>query len=70
MFCILHFLAFSFHCQFTMNVSSEDFFMNGMIQDREGFLVYVTNYGVGIIKTKPHWPLYLVYLLGASLNQP
>jgi hypothetical protein len=53
-----------------MNVSSEDFFMNGMIQDREGFLVYVTNYGVGIIKTKPHWPLYLAYLLGASLNQP
>lgn len=70
MFCILHFLAFSFHCQFTMNMSSEDFFMNGMIQDREGFLVYVINYGVGIIKTKPHWPLYLAYLLGASLNQP
>jgi len=53
-----------------MNMSSEDFFMNGMIQDREGFLVYVINYGVGIIKTKPHWPLYLAYLLGASLNQP
>jgi len=69
-FCILHFLAFSFHCQSTMNVSSEDLFMNGMIEDGEGFLISVTNYGVSIIKTKPHWPIYLAYLLGKSLDQP
>jgi hypothetical protein len=37
-----------------MNVSSEDFLMNGMIHDGEGFLVFAANYGVGIIKTKPH----------------
>jgi len=51
-----------------MNVSNEDFFMNGMIEDGEGFLVSITNYGIGIIKTKPHWPLYLAYLLCTSLN--
>jgi hypothetical protein len=53
-----------------MDVPSEDFFMNGMIQDGEGFLISVINYGVGIIKAKPHWPLYLAYLLATSLNQP
>lgn len=70
MFYIFHFLAFSFHCQSTMDVSSEDFFMNRMIEDGEGFLVSITNYGVCIIETKSHWPLYLAYLMGTSLNQP
>ncbi len=70
MFYIFHFLAFSFHCQCIMDVSSEDFFMYRMIEDGEGFLVSITNYGVCIIKTKPHWHLYLAYLMGTSLNQP
>jgi hypothetical protein len=31
-----------------MNVNNQDFFMNGVIEDGEEFLLFITNYGVGI----------------------
>ncbi len=48
MFCVLHFLKFSFHCQSTMNANSQNVFMNGVIKDGEGFLLFITDYGISI----------------------
>jgi hypothetical protein len=47
-FCVLHFSRFSFHCQSTMNVNSQNVCMNGVTKDGEGSLLSITNYGIGI----------------------
>ncbi len=48
MFCVLHLLRFSFHCQSTMNVDNQNVCMNGMTNDGEGSLLSIIDYGIGI----------------------
>jgi hypothetical protein len=46
----MHFVGFSFHSCFIMNVDNQDVFMNGVKEDGEGegFPLFVFDYGVGI----------------------
>jgi hypothetical protein len=47
-FCVLHFLRFSFHYQSIMNVNSQNVYMNGVRKYGEGFLLSIADYGIGI----------------------